>query len=59
MSTAKREVVGLWSLVVLAGALSAVLSGCPREHDGPIERAGEEIDDGVEDIGEAVDEATE
>jgi tRNA A37 threonylcarbamoyltransferase TsaD len=39
----------LWLL--LAGA-AAPLAGC---NDGPFEEAGEEIDDAVDDVGDAID----
>lgn len=42
---------------LLVSALIIPLSACDRE--GPLEEAGEEIDETVEDIGDAVDDATD
>ena len=54
-----KEIGLVRSLCVLAVcAPLALAAGCPRR-SGPLEQAGEEIDDAVEDIEEEVDEATE
>ena len=42
------------ALIVLIGLLALTLTGCP-ERDGPAERAGEAIDDAVDDVKDAVD----
>ena len=42
---------------LLVSALIIPLSGC--DNDGPLEEAGEEIDETAEDIGDAVDDATD
>lgn len=42
---------------LLVSALIIPLSGCDNE--GPFEEAGEEIDETAEDIGDAVDDATD
>ncbi len=42
---------------LLASALMFTLSGC--DDQGPMEDAGEEIDDKVEDSGEAIEDATD
>lgn len=44
-------------MVLLFGLGCGVLAGC--EQEGPLERAGEEVDQAAEDAGEAVEEATE
>jgi predicted small lipoprotein YifL len=41
---------------ILASALMITLSAC--EEEGPLEEAGEEIDDAVEDAGDAIEDAT-
>ena len=38
-------------------ALSIALPGCERQ--GPLEEAGESIDDAVEDAGDAIEDATD
>ncbi len=43
--------------VVLVGAYILMFSGCERE--GPAERAGEKINEGEEQAGEALEEAGE
>lgn len=45
------------SAALLAGALMVTLSAC--EQDGPLEDAGEEIDDAAEDAGEGIEDATD
>jgi uncharacterized lipoprotein YehR (DUF1307 family) len=45
------------SALVFASALILMLSGC--EKDGPLESAGESMDESVEDAGEAIDDATD
>lgn len=57
MRTERTGLVRLLGVVVLAVPL-ALTTGCPRR-SGPLERAGEEIDDAVEDVEEEVDEATQ
>jgi hypothetical protein len=57
MRTEDNGIVRFFGILTL-GALLVIAPGCP-EREGPLERAGEEIDDSVEDIGEEVDEATE
>jgi hypothetical protein len=54
-----------WLLMGLLTVGGAALTACD-DHDGPVENAGEEIDeavdntgDGVEDLGEDIDEAVE
>lgn len=42
---------------LLASALLVPLSACDR--DGPLENAGEEIDDAIEDTGDAIKDATD
>jgi predicted small lipoprotein YifL len=42
---------------LLASALMITLPGCDR--DGPLEEAGEQIDEAVEDTGDAVEDATD
>ncbi len=42
---------------LLASALIITLSGC--DNDGPMEKAGEQMDDAVEDTGDAIDDATD
>lgn len=42
---------------LLASALMFPLTGCDR--DGPLEDAGEEIEDAVEDAGDAAEDAAE
>lgn len=42
---------------LLVGALLVALSGC--EEQGPLEEAGEEVDDKVEETGEAIEDATD
>lgn len=42
---------------VLASALMIMLTGCDR--DGPLEDAGEQMDDTIEDTGDAVEDATD
>lgn len=43
--------------VLLASALMFTLSAC--EEKGPMEKAGEEIDDTIEDAGDAIEDATD
>lgn len=42
---------------VLVSALMITLSAC--EEQGPLEEAGEEIDDKIEDTGDAIEDATD
>lgn len=42
---------------VLVSALMIPLSACERQ--GPLEEAGEKIDDTVEDVGDAIEDATD
>ncbi len=42
---------------LLVSALMITLSAC--EEQGPLEEAGEEIDDKVEDTGDAIEDATD
>ncbi len=42
---------------LLVSALMITLSACERQ--GPLEKAGEEIDDKVEDAGDAIEDATD
>lgn len=42
---------------LLVSALMIVLPGC--EERGPLEEAGEEIDDTIDDAGDAIDDATD
>jgi len=42
---------------LLASALMITLSAC--EEQGPLEEAGEEIDDAVEDAGDAIEDAAD
>ena len=42
---------------LLLGALIIPLAACDR--DGPLENAGEEVEDAVEDAGDAVEDATD
>lgn len=42
---------------VFGSVLMIVLSACDKE--GPLEEAGEEVDDKVEDTGDAVEDATD
>lgn len=42
---------------LLASVFVITLSGCDR--DGPLEEAGESMDDAVEDTGDAVEDATD
>lgn len=42
---------------LLASVLVFALAGCDK--DGPLENAGEEVDDAVEDAGDAVEDATD
>jgi hypothetical protein len=44
-------------LAILAGFVLGGVSGCERE--GPAERAGEAIDEAIEDAGEAIEDAGE
>jgi len=44
------------TVAVLAGAL-VFLGGC--EEEGPMERAGEEVDQAVEDTGDAIEKGTD
>ena len=44
-------------LAILAGLILGGISGCERE--GPAERAGEAIDEAIEDAGEAIEDAGE
>lgn len=48
--------VKLLSIVLFGGALMTTLPACEKE--GPIEEAGEEVEEGVEDAGDAVKDAT-
>lgn len=48
------EIIGA---ALLAGVLLVALPGC--EDQGPMEEAGEEVDEGVEDTGDAIDDATD
>ena len=43
--------------ITLVLALTAPLAGCRKK--GPAEKAGEEVDEAVEDIGDAIDDATD
>lgn len=43
--------------VLLGSALMITLSAC--EEQGPLEEAGEKIDDTVEDAGDAIEDATD
>ncbi|MDZ7781443.1 MAG: hypothetical protein U5K56_00320 [Halioglobus sp.] len=42
---------------ILASALMITLSAC--ENEGPLEDAGEEMDDAVENTGDAIEDATD
>lgn len=42
---------------LLAGTLMITLSACEKQ--GPLEEAGEEIDDTIEDTGDAIEDATD
>lgn len=42
---------------LLLSALTVTLSAC--EEDGPLEDAGEEIDDSIEDAGDAIEDSTD
>ncbi|MDZ7670298.1 MAG: hypothetical protein U5Q16_13100 [Gammaproteobacteria bacterium] len=48
------EIIGA---ALLAGILLVALPAC--EEQGPLEEAGEEIDEGVDDMGDAIDDATD
>jgi hypothetical protein len=48
-----RKIVNLLVAAALAVSAAALLPGCKKE--GPVERAGEEVDEAVEEVGEAVD----
>jgi hypothetical protein len=43
------------SVMLCAGLLVTALGGCKADRDGPAERAGEAIDDAVDDAKDAVD----
>ncbi|MBZ2168100.1 hypothetical protein [Marinobacter sp. F4216] len=43
--------------VLFVGGLTITLSAC--EQQGPLEEAGEEIDDSVEDTGDAIEDKTD
>ncbi len=53
MSELWRRIVSLSVAFVLAVSALAVLPGCERE--GPVEEAGESVDEAVEETGEALD----
>lgn len=42
---------------ILLGTLMVALPGCEKQ--GPLEKAGEKIDDKVEETGEAIEDATD
>lgn len=44
-------------VAILMSALMLTLPGCEKQ--GPLEKAGEEIDDKVEETGEAIEDATD
>lgn len=44
-------------MALLLGMSIGMLAGC--EQEGPMERAGEEVDQAVDDAGDRVDDATE
>lgn len=44
-------------IMLLFGLSFGVFAGC--EQEGPMERAGEEADQAVEDVGEAVEDTTD
>ena len=50
-----RRVMLLVGVTVLAIGVVAMLGGCRKE--GPLERAGEKVDDAIEKAGEAVEDA--
>ncbi len=51
----RRKTFLLLSIVVLSFGLAT--TGC--DNDGPLENAGEKVDDAVEDAGDAVKDATD
>lgn len=46
----------IFGAALLMGVLLVALPGCEQ---GPMEEAGEEVDDAVEDTGDAIDDATD
>lgn len=57
MSILKKLSLALITVMFVVG-LGAGLSGCP-ENEGPLERTGEEIDEGIEEGGEEMEDAVE
>ncbi len=45
-------------MILMVMALPAFLTACPDE-DGPLEDAAEEVEEGMEDAGDAVEDATD
>lgn len=45
-----------WSVLFLAGFFTLGVAGCDSD-DGPMEEAGEAMDDAMKDVGDAMDDA--
>lgn len=52
-----RRIVNLLFVLILTVGALTVVPGC--KDDGPAERAGEAVDEAVEDVGDAVEDATD
>ena len=53
----RTGVLGTFGLAVLFSGIGLTVAAC--DNDGPIENAAEEVDEGLEDAGEAVEDAVD
>ena len=51
-----RKAAELVLIAMFGGTAGLALTGC---EEGPMEDAGEEIDDAVDDVGDSIDDATD
>lgn len=49
------NIIGILGTAVVASTLFVVLPGCDQQ--GPLEKAGEAMDDSVEDAGDSIEDA--
>ncbi len=54
----KKSLLWMLTLVLLLGTPGLVLTGCDRR-EGPFEDTGEQLDEGLEEMGDRIEDATD